>query len=98
MHPWNRNIKKILENLTSLKINHFSYPYGTKSDVGEREYKIVKELGFKSAVTTSVGRLSRKKLFNLPRIHINQNASAKVLKLKLSVYYYFYKNIQEILN
>ena len=90
--------KRILENLTTLKINHFSYPYGTKSDVGEREYKIVKELGFKSAVTTSVGRLSGKKLFNLPRIHINQKTSEKVLKLKLSVYYYFYKNIQEILN
>ena len=53
--------KKILENLTSLEINHFSYPYGTKNDVGEREYKIVKKLGFKSAVTTSVGTLSRKK-------------------------------------
>ena len=90
--------KKVLENLTSLKVNHFSYPYGTKDDVGNREFEIVKGLGFKSAVTTSVGRLSKKNLFNLPRIHINQRASEKVLKLKLSIYYYFYKNIQEILN
>ena len=84
--------------MANCKINHFSYPYGTKSDVGKREFEIVKELGFKSAVTTSVGRLSRKKLFNLPRIHINQKANEKVLKLKLSIYYYFYKNIQEILH
>ena len=62
------------------------------------QIEVEKELGFKSAVTTSVGRLSRKKIFNLPRIHINQKASEKVLKLKLSIYYYFYKNIQEILN
>ena len=90
--------KQILEDLTSRKINHFSYPYGTKSDAGKREFKIVEELGFKSAVTTSVERLSKKKLFNLPRIYINQNTHERILKLKLSIYYYFYKKAQEIIN
>jgi len=90
--------KKILEDFTSSEINHLAYPYGTKSDVGKREFKIAEELGFKSAVTTSVGRLSKKKLFNLPRIYINQKVNEKILKLKLSVYYRFYKSIQEILN
>ena len=65
-----------------MKINHFSYPYGTKDDVGKREFEIVEELGFRSAVTTSVGELSKKTLFNLPRIHINQKVGEKVLKLK----------------
>ena len=90
--------KQILENLISSKIDHFAYPYGTKYDAGKREFKIVEELGFKSAVTTSVGRLSKKKLFNLPRIHINQNTNEKILKLKLTIYYYLYKKLQEIIS
>ena len=84
--------------LINRKINHFSYPYGSKNDAGKREFELVENLGFRSAVTTSVGILSKKKLFNLSRIHINQKVNEKILKLKLSVYYYFYKNIQEILN
>ena len=90
--------KKILEGLINRKIDHFSYPFGSKNDVSKREFVLVENLGFRSAVTTSVGKLSKKKLFNLPRIHINQKVNEKILKLKLSVYYYFYKNIQEILN
>jgi len=87
--------KKILENLVNRKIDHFAYPYGTKSDAGKREFKIVEELGFKSAVTTTVRKISKKKLFNLPRIHINESTDERNLKLKLSVYYYYYKRLQE---
>ena len=88
--------KKILENLLSCKIEHFSYPYGTNHDVGKREFQIVKDLGFKSAVTTSVGKLKKRNLFNLSRIHINQNANKDILKLKLSIYYFFYKKTREL--
>ena len=90
--------KQILEDLLNHKINHFSYPYGTLNDAGEREFEIVKKLGFKSAVTTSVGNITKKKLFNLPRIHINERTNIKILKIKLSIYYYYYKKIQEVLN
>ena len=90
--------KEILENLLNCKVDHFSYPYGTEKDVSKREFKLVKELGFKSAVTTSVGILSKKNLFNLPRIHINEKVNKKILKFKLSIYYIFYKKIQSILN
>ena len=90
--------KQILENLVGCKINHFSYPYGTKDDAGKREFEIVEELGFRSAVTTSTGGISRKRLFNLPRIHISQNTNEKNLRLKLSIYYYFYKKLQEIMS
>ena len=87
-----------LEDLINCKINHFSYPYGAKSDVGKREFEIVEELGFRSAVTTSVGEISKKKLFHLPRIHISQSTNEKNLRLKLSIYYYFYKKLQEIMS
>lgn len=90
--------KQILENLTKQKINHFSYPYGTKNDAGKREFKIVKELEFKSGVTTSVGGLSSEKLFNLPRIHMNQKTNEKILRFKLSNYYYFYRKIKEAID
>ena len=90
--------RQILEDLINCKINHFSYPYGTKNDVEKREFEIVKELGFKSAVTTSVGKLSKKTLFNLPRIHINQNTHERNLKLKLTIYYSFYRKMLEIIN
>ena len=90
--------KRILEDITGLKIKHFSYPYGTKSDAGKREFKIVEDLGFSSAVTTTVGRLLRKKIFNLPRIHMNQKLNEKNLKLKLSTFYYLYRNAKEIFN
>ena len=55
--------KKKLENILNCKVNHFSYPYGTKNDAGQREFEIVKDLGFHSAVTTSVGKLTKKRLF-----------------------------------
>ena len=90
--------KEILEDLINIKIKHFSYPYGSKSDAGEREFEIVEALGFKSATTTSVGRVDKKKLFNLPRIHINQKTNNTNLKLKLSPYYYLYRNIKDFLN
>ena len=87
-----------MENLTKQKINHFSYPYGTENDAGKREFQIVKALGFKSAVTTSVGKLSSEKLFNLPRIHMNQKTNEKILRFKLSNYYYFYRKIKEAID
>ena len=90
--------KEILENSIGININHFSYPYGSKSDVGKREHKIVQDLGFKSAVTTSVGKVNKNSLFNLPRIHINEKTNEKNLKIKMSFSYYLYRNIKEIFN
>ena len=90
--------KEILENLLNCEISHFSYPYGTKNDASEREFQLAEELGFKSAVTTSVEVLSKRNLFNLPRIHINEKVNERILKFKLSIYYIFYKKIQLILN
>ena len=33
-------------------VKHFAYPYGDKNEAGWREFEIVKELGFNTAVTT----------------------------------------------
>ena len=84
--------KEILENNLNRKILHFSYPFGTKNDADEREFKIVEKLGFKSAVTTRVDPLYKKNRFSLPRIYIGRNTKNTKLKIKLSgIYFLAYK-------
>jgi peptidoglycan/xylan/chitin deacetylase (PgdA/CDA1 family) len=53
---------------------HFSYPVGDPTSAGAREFEIVQELGFKTAVTTRPGMLfpeHRDHLLALPRVSIN---------------------------
>ncbi len=46
-------VKKVLGSWPE----HFSYPYGDPGSAGPREFRIAKELGFKTAVTTRKGVL-----------------------------------------
>lgn len=46
-----RNSVELIENQIGQKVQHFSYPFG-KNESGLREFAIVKEFGFKTAVTT----------------------------------------------
>ncbi|MFT6509816.1 MAG: peptidoglycan/xylan/chitin deacetylase (PgdA/CDA1 family) [Parvibaculaceae bacterium] len=53
---------------------HFAYPYGDASSAGKRDFKIIQDLGFKSAVTTRKGLLMPKhgKAYtSLPRLSLN---------------------------
>lgn len=55
---------------------HFAYPYGYPAAAGIRDFKIAKELGFKSAVTTRHGvcyAQHKNHLTALPRISVNGN-------------------------
>lgn len=67
---------------------HFAYPYGYPSAAGARDFKIAKELGFKSAVTTRHGVCYQQHcehLMALPRISINGNfQKTRYLKAMLS--------------
>ncbi len=49
--------KKRLESELSCPIEHFAYPFGTRNEVGEREFRIVKDSGFKTATTTRCGNI-----------------------------------------
>ena len=65
--------RRIIQERTGLKVDHFSYPYGSPMDVTDRDARLVSELGFKSAVTTETGNVypyHRKKMTRLPRVHI----------------------------
>lgn len=62
--------KAYLETLLGREVPHFAYPYGPPSLSGEREPRIVREAGFRTAVTTMPGSLFPEHahhLFTLPR-------------------------------
>lgn len=68
--------KRILESIINKKVDHFSYPFGGENDLGVREEKIVKECGFKTAVTSIIRNVyagDREHCFSVPRIPVNGN-------------------------
>lgn len=68
--------KHKIEQETGREVEHFAYPFGTKTEVGEREFSISRELGFKTAVTTSSGFINRrhqKLLTSLPRVMLSES-------------------------
>ena len=63
-----------IEQELGVRPRHFSYPYGSEQTAGEREFRIAKELGFKTAVTTRKGLIHgdhSKSLTALPRVSLN---------------------------
>ena len=68
---------KILENLLDHKVKHFAYPYGGLDQADIREYDIIKNLSFSSAVTDRVYPIKEANLFSLPRIGVGKNANEK---------------------
>lgn len=53
---------------------HFAYPYGDAGSAGGRDFKIIQDMGFKSAVTTRKGLLMPehgKTITSLPRLSLN---------------------------
>ncbi|MEM9919831.1 MAG: polysaccharide deacetylase family protein [Bacteroidota bacterium] len=68
-------------------VEHFAYPFGKKVEAADREYAMVKKLGFKTATTTCMGTIfpaheARQEC--LPRISINSVTNEQVLKLQAS--------------
>ena len=78
---------KILENLLKHKIKHFAYPYGGMDQADTREYDIIKNLNFNSAVTDRVYPIKDDNLFSLPRIGIGKNANEKEINNHLTGFY-----------
>ena len=78
---------KILEDLLDHKIEHFCYPYGGENQASDREYKIIQELKFTSAVTGRVYPIKHYDLFSLPRIYVGKNICDKTLMNHISGFY-----------
>lgn len=76
--------REIIRQKTGVDPIHFSYPYGSKLDVTNREARLAAELGFHSAVTTETGNVyknHRKKTLLLPRLNVNRDTWQRDLTL-----------------
>lgn len=63
-----------LEQHLQIDANHFCYPYGDKPSASTREFKIIEELGFKTATTTNKEVIvpeHGQTLYSLPRLPLN---------------------------
>jgi peptidoglycan/xylan/chitin deacetylase (PgdA/CDA1 family) len=80
--------KEWLEDVLDREVQHFAYPYGDRASCGEREFALAREIGFRSAVTTRIGNLSRTHLgclTNLPRLRpFNEHESIRLLEFQRS--------------
>lgn len=66
--------RAVIEAAIGVRPEHLAYPVGDRTSAGEREYRLARELGFKTATTTNPGVLFPKhadQLMALPRISLN---------------------------
>lgn len=67
---------QIIKEKINKKVEHFAYPFGSKVEVGQREFEIVKSLGFKTATTTRRGNIYYEHKYYLeclPRVMLTEN-------------------------
>ena len=80
--------KEWLEGVLDREVKHFAYPYGDGGSCGEREFALAHQIGFRSAVTTRIGNLSRTHLrhhTNLPRLRpFNEHESVRLMEFQRS--------------
>jgi peptidoglycan/xylan/chitin deacetylase (PgdA/CDA1 family) len=66
-----RDSRERIEAHIGVPVAHFCYPFGSRNEVGAREFELVRELGFKTATTTRWGNIfpkHRMHLHGLPRV------------------------------
>lgn len=77
----------ILSTHLHCSIDHFAYPYGSRNEAGVREFDIIKELGFKTAVTSNFANIfpaHRNSLVCLPRLDIPLVSERGMLELAVN--------------
>jgi len=75
--------KNYLEKTFSRNVNHFSFPFGQKKDFNAHAIKVLKEVGFLSAVSTNYGMNNNaSNLFSLNRIEVEPGDSLNDFKKK----------------
>lgn len=73
--------KRWLESITKHEVRHLAYPFGGRNAVGKREFRMARECGFTTAVTTRFANLfaaHARSLCALPRLEISGNYRAQV--------------------
>jgi peptidoglycan/xylan/chitin deacetylase (PgdA/CDA1 family) len=66
--------RDVIAATLGMPVRHFAYPYGGRDLVGQREFRLAAELGYRTAVTTRPGVLfpeHARHLTALPRLSLN---------------------------
>lgn len=69
-----RDSRDRLEAHIGMPVTHFCFPFGSRNEVGVREFELARKLGFRTATTTRWGnifRAHRAHLHALPRVPLN---------------------------
>ena len=56
-------------------IHHFAYPYGSPNEIGEREYHLIREFGFKTVFSSYGGCITSENKYqitHLPRVYLHE--------------------------
>lgn len=64
-----------IQNKTNKPIHHFAYPYGSPKEIGEREYRLISNLNFKTVFTSYGGCITESNKHNithLPRVYLHE--------------------------
>lgn len=65
----------ILKEETGHDISHFAYPYGSPSEIGEREYQLIKKFDFKTVFSSYGGCITldnKSNTTHLPRVYLHE--------------------------
>ena len=87
--------KKIIENHIDKNVEHFSYPFGSKNEVEEREFELVKQFGFKTATTTRAANVFYEHLNHmeaLPRLDLGEGMTTQKLNFITSGFMHCVQN------
>ncbi|GBU07794.1 hypothetical protein AwDysgo_11250 [Bacteroidales bacterium] len=70
-----RQNKQEIEDYTKKDVSHFAYPYGSKYEVGEREFEMMKDFGFDTITLAYGGGISKKnnRFTALPRLFLENS-------------------------
>src|SRR5207245_3963180 len=82
--------RRFLQDVTSQPVEHFAYPFGHERACGEREARICRELGFRTAVTTRSAALFAQHahdLHALPRLWLASVDTASTLRCQVDGVY-----------
>lgn len=93
--------QQIIQNNINQPVVHFSYPFGSKNEVGKETIEIIKKMGFETAVTTLSGNIFKEHLkytHSLPRFFVNENTSLFFLRIILNGTYSFISNNYKKIN
>jgi peptidoglycan/xylan/chitin deacetylase (PgdA/CDA1 family) len=67
--------KKMLEDRIKKTVKHFSYPFGTLNEIGNRESGFIKKCGFDTVCYAFGGNITSKKIhkpLELPRVFLGE--------------------------